>query len=84
MKSVSQSCAPRAAYAGDYDPFKRAFRKNLSAEQLASFMREKLDRTERDIFSSAFYRFCFPLLFYGRDTAGACFTFVQLLFTVSC
>lgn len=47
-------------------------------------MREKFHRTERDIFSSAFYRFCFPPLFYGRDTAGACFTFVQLLFTVSC
>lgn len=64
-KSVGESFAPRAAYAGDYDPFKRAFRKNLSAEQLASFMREKFHRTERDIFSSAFYRFCFPLLFYG-------------------
>lgn len=33
MKSVSESCAPRAANAGDYDPFKRAFRKNLSAAE---------------------------------------------------
>lgn len=67
MKSVSESCAPRATNVGDYDPFKRAFRKNLSA--VASFMREKGDGPSAIFSAPHFIAFVFLCCLCHRFTA---------------